>query len=592
MSESSSVGANIRVLFTTFSKYRFHVVALVVLGSLGAILEGIGINAVIPLMSFFSGGAIPGDFISKHIAALFHFLSIPFTFRFLLGFILSLFFVRAIATVAFGYIRGWISADFLSSESEVVLGASLRASWPFLLKQKIGSMHNTLVRDIQQTTGLLSVIGQVIQSFTGFVMYLLVAYNISPATTLLTLFGGAILLLLVRPLMSRAGHMGEAMTITEKSFSQFLTEHILGMKAIKASGMEERALVRGHTLMQSLRALSIRMAFVRSASSSLFQPFSLLFVVVLFSFTYKTPSFSIISFAATLYLIQKIFTYLESGQASLHGAMELAPYAQHVADFKKILAAHQEVVMEGGKPFALNMSLAFNHVSFSYDSVKPILVDVDFSIERGQTLAIVGPSGAGKTSVADLLLRLFVPERGTIEVDGGPLEDINVASWRNAIGYVPQEAFLFNGTVEENIRFYRDDLSHEDIVRAARQANIYEHIASLQEGFETVVGDRGVMLSGGQRQRIVLARALAHRPELLILDEATSALDSESENLIQEAIQNLHGSMTVCIIAHRLSTVEKADSVLVLDAGRIVERGTFRELEATPGSYISKHYRK
>ena len=578
-------------LWQAFGRYRRHVVALVVFGFLGAILEGIGINAVIPLVSFFTGASSgPTDFITNAIQALFGFVNIPFSFRYLLGFILVLFILRAVSTVVFGYIRGWIGADFLGKESEDVLRRTFRASWPFLLKQKIGTMHNTMVRDIQCTGGLLGVVSQIIQSFSGFLMYLLVAVNISPIMTLYTIGGGAVLLFIVRPFLRRTRRIGERVAGVEKQFAQFLSEHIIGMKSIKTAGATRAALSDGAEHIRLLRALSIKQAFVRSVSTSLFQPFSIILVIALFFLTYNTPGFNIISFGATLYLIQKIFTYLESGQNALHSIGELSPYAQNIVNFKKMLSEHREQTEQGEKPFVFNDSLAFDHVSFAYAESRPVLTDVSFSIARGETIGLIGPSGAGKTSIADIILRLFRPAEGQLLLDGVPADKIGVEEWRQHIGYVAQDVFLFNDSIEDNIRFYRPELSHEDIVHATKQANIYDFIQGLPEGFDTMTGDRGVMLSGGQRQRIALARALASSPALLILDEATSALDSASEKLIQESIHALHGSVTVLIIAHRLSTIEHADRLLVLDHGKIIEEGTPQELLARPGSYFSKHH--
>ncbi|MSU74634.1 ABC transporter ATP-binding protein [Candidatus Kaiserbacteria bacterium] len=584
--------ATLFTLWRIYGRYRWHVAALVVLGFLSAILEGIGINAVIPLISFFFGADTgPTNFITNAIQTLFNFLHIPFSFRYLLGFILGLFIVRAVSIVAFGYIRGWIGADFQGKESEDVLRRTLFASWPFLLKQKIGTLHNTLVRDVQTSSALLGVIAQIVQSFSGFFMYLLVAVSISPMMTFYTLGGGVVVLFIVRPLLGRMRSIGDQAARTEKKFSQFLSEHVIGMKSIKAAGAERVALANGTADLQLLRRLSIRQAFVRSLSSSLFQPASLVLVVILFLLTYHTPGFSIISFAAALYLIQKIFVYLESGQNALLALSEQLPYAQNVADFKLMLSEHREQTVQGKKPFVCNESLSFDHVSFSYTESQNVLNDVSFSISRGETIGLIGPSGAGKTSVANLLLRLFRPTSGTVYLDGTPVDEINIEEWRQRLGYVAQDVFLFNGSIEENIRFYRSNLSREDVIEAAKQANIYEFITSLPEGFQTITGDNGVMLSGGQRQRIALARALASSPFLLVLDEATSALDSASEKLIQDSIHALHGNVMVFIIAHRLSTIERADRLLVLDHGKIVEEGTPSELLSRPDSYFSKHYR-
>ncbi len=578
-------------LWRLFRRYRKHVIALVVFGFLSAILEGIGINAVIPLLSFFtSASSGPTDSITHAIQTLFSFFHIPFSFRFLLGFILGLFILRAVSMVVFGYIRGWIGADFLGKESEDVLRRTFHASWPFLLKQKIGTTHNTLVRDIQNTGGLLGVVAQIVQSFSGFLMYLLVAINISPVMTFYALGGGVILLFIARPFLRRVRHIGEKVAGVEKQFAQFLSEHIIGMKSIKAAGAERAALANGASHIRMLRTLSIRQAFIRSASTSLFQPSSIILVVVLFLLTYNTPGFSIISFGTSLYLIQKIFIYLESGQNALIGMSEFLPYAQNVSNFKETLTEHREQPVQGKRPFVFNDSLAFDHVSFAYAESRPVLTDVSFSIARGETIGLIGPSGAGKTSIADIVLRLFRPDSGALLLDGVSAGEIDVEEWRQHTGYVAQDVFLFNGSLEENIRFYRPELSQEDIIEATKRANIYDFIMELPEQFDTMTGDRGVMLSGGQRQRIALARALASSPALLILDEATSALDSASEKLIQESIHALHGSVTVLIIAHRLSTIEHADRLLVLDHGKIIEEGTPQELLARPGSYFSKHH--
>ncbi|MEK7201408.1 MAG: ABC transporter ATP-binding protein, partial [Patescibacteria group bacterium] len=466
---------------------------------------------------------------------------------------------------------------------------TLRASWPFLLKQKIGSLQNTLVRDIQCSTGLLGIIAQIIQSFGGFLMYLIIAINISPSITFWTIGGGAVLMLFARPLIIKSRKVGEQLVLVEKAYAHFLSEHIIGMKSVKAAGVEQPALQSGNEELDSQRKLSLRLAFIRSIGSSFFQPFTLLFVVVLFALTSKSPDFSIVSFIAALYLIQKIFTYLESGQNALHSFSEMVPYAKNLVNFKKISDEYKEEKITGEKTLIFEKELAFNNVSFSYEPDSATLSDVSFVLPQGTTMGLIGPSGAGKTTVADILLRLFEPTSGSVTIDNEPIRNIRIDEWRQYIGYVSQDVFLLNASVSENIRFYSSNVTDADIEEAARKANIYDFVMSLPQGFNTAVGDRGVLLSGGQRQRIVLARALAKRPKLLILDEATSALDSESERLIQEAIRALHGSITVFVIAHRLSTIESVDTLLVLEEGKLTESGTPVQLRSTATSYFAKY---
>jgi len=217
-----------------------------------------------------------------------------------------------------------------------------------------------------------------------------------------------------------------------------------------------------------------------------------------------------------------------------------------------------------------------------------VINHVSFRLERGRMMGIVGPSGGGKTTIVDLVLRFFHPDSGAILLDGVNIREISLSDWRRSIAYVSQDIFLLNDTIANNIRFYDDTITDLDMIRVARMASIYEFIESCLKGFETPVGERGILLSAGQRQRVVIARALARNPELLILDEATSALDNESEAQIQKVIENLKGRVTILVIAHRLALIASADTVLILEKGTIVEQGNPQRLLANPDSAFSK----
>ena len=234
---------------------------------------------------------------------------------------------------------------------------------------------------------------------------------------------------------------------------------------------------------------------------------------------------------------------------------------------------------------AVTGSVRFEHVTFSYNEGDEILHDLSFEAEPGQAVGLVGPSGAGKSTIASLLPRFYDCDAGTIRIDGTDIKHVTLDSLRNQVGIVPQETILFNGSVYDNILYGRLDATKEEIEEAAKAANAHDFIMELPDGYNTMLGDRGVNISGGQRQRIAIARAILKDPRILILDEATSALDTESERVVQEALNRLMVGRTSIIIAHRLSTIKNADRILVLDKGKLVEDGTHEELMNKNGLY-------
>ncbi|MCP9464370.1 MAG: ABC transporter ATP-binding protein/permease, partial [Nitrospira sp.] len=276
-----------------------------------------------------------------------------------------------------------------------------------------------------------------------------------------------------------------------------------------------------------------------------------------------------------------------SSAARVFGQVKEAQGAmQRVFEILDVEPAVQD--LPGAEPLSAVVGhVQFEQVSFAYDPRVPVLSHLSFEAKPGDVIALVGPTGAGKTTVINLLHRFYDPTHGRILIDDRDLRQVTLESWYRQLALVPQETILFGGTILDNVRYGNPAASEQEIERACKAAHAHEFISSLPDGYHTVVGEKGINLSGGQRQRLAIARAILKNPRLLLLDEATSSLDSESERLVQEALERLMQGRTTFIVAHRLSTVQHATRILVLDKGRLVEEGTHAQLMEQKGLY---HY--
>jgi subfamily B ATP-binding cassette protein MsbA len=367
-----------------------------------------------------------------------------------------------------------------------------------------------------------------------------------------------------------------------------LNETLGGIRIVKAFGMEPRENERFARATSRYRRAVVRLMSLDTLAAPLSEFWGVLIGV------------GVLYFGGRLVLepdsslnVGRFFLFLFALVSMLHPLKELTNVVTRFQRGAAAAARVFEVLDMSGERDAddavplppVSRDIVFESVSFLYEPRRPVLREVSFRAPAGTTTALVGPSGAGKSTLVDLIPRFYDPDSGRILADGIDLRRVRRADLRRQIGIVTQEPILFDDTVAANIGYGKEGAGHAAIVEAARAANAHEFIEAMTEGYDTVIGERGIRLSGGQRQRLAIARAVLRNPDILILDEATSSLDSESETLVQEALDRLLVGRTTFIIAHRLSTVMQADRILVLDAGRIVETGTHRELLDRQGLY-------
>ena len=562
-----------------------------ILGILSGLSGGIGVATIIPLFSLAAGGLISeNDPISLTIRSFFEFLHIPFNLPFLVSFIAVLFVIKGLISFFTKYINDKTSAEYERSMRADLVEKVLHSKWPYLIDQKLGFIERVLMGDVSAASRILIHTSTLILFLTSFVMYAVVAFNIAFTVTLITIIFGALLIFIFKPVLYKTRQASRELANTEKLVTHHISQSILGAKVVKAFAIEGKVIKKSDEYFEKLKKERAKTALYIYSVGSVFEPVAFIFIAGVFFFYFESPNFNIVAFGAVVYLIQKMFAFIQSAQGSIHRIAEATPFLQTALNFRSSAMMEKEESTDDNIDLDFKNDIKFQDVTFSYNEKTPILGGVSFTLKKPSMTGLVGPSGAGKTTLVDILLRLFNPNSGKILVDGRNITEFSIKGWRKKIGYVSQDVFLLNDTIENNIRFYDDSISRNDIIKAAETANIYDFIKELPDGLETNIGERGLRLSGGQRQRVALARTLVRQPEILILDEATSSLDAQSESEIQKAIENLKGKITVLAIAHRLSTVITSDWLLVLDDGKIIEEGQPDDLLKNKDSHFYKMY--
>ncbi|WP_218081281.1 ABC transporter ATP-binding protein [Anthocerotibacter panamensis] len=468
----------------------------------------------------------------------------------------------------------------------------LNAPMTFYDQNQLGFASSTLQGDLVRLRNMFANIFTGLTAFITLLAYLGILLLVSWQMTLLIATIIAITAQSLSYILRYIKESGRVATDIARMMSFEILNTLEGIQVIKSYGTEEYELKRFDTLAQeSFRAnhdLAVRRALMEPLTETAIVTLALGVLVGAYALLISKGLLSTAGLLVFMLVLIKVVPIAKKINVTRSFIQESIPSLQKVVEALRLYERYP--LPSGQQSFpGLKESLVFEEVFFSYPQKPGVLKGIDLIIARGSTVALVGASGAGKSTLAALIARFYEVTGGAIRVDGEDIRNFEVSSLRRAIGIVSQETYIFNTSVRNNIAYGLEGVPEEQIEAAARLANAHDFICELPKGYDTVVGDRGIQLSGGQRQRISIARAILRNPEVLILDEATSALDSESERLVQEALERLSCNRTVLIIAHRLATVRNADRIIVMEQGRILEDGEHNQLLARKGLYWSYH---
>ena len=456
-----------------------------------------------------------------------------------------------------------------------------------------GQLLARVINDTDQVkTAVTAALASLLQNASLVVVYLAILVGLSWRLTLLALVCAPLLVLINRPVVGKVRLRSREQADQRGELTSLVSELVASIKLVRAYVAEAFETARFRTLADRYRRGVLRAQRYALLTSPVSEVFGgavivLIFVVGTQLALRQTDALRpevLVAFIAVALRLMSPVKSIANYPTTMAGALAAADRVFEVLDL-----AATEGDRAGERPARFDERIEYRGVSFAYNGQAPVLAGVDFTVHRGQVAAVVGPSGAGKTTLVDLLPRFYEPTHGVILLDGVPITQFARTTLRSLMGIVSQETILLNDTVFANIAYGRSDFTLEQVQAATRAANAHDFVSQLPDGYRTILGERGTRLSGGERQRIAIARALLRDPPILILDEATSALDMESERLVQEAIDRLMAHRTTFVIAHRLATVQHADLIIVLAEGRIVERGSHATLYAASGLYRRLH---
>jgi ATP-binding cassette, subfamily B, bacterial MsbA len=593
----SNISAN-KFLFNLATERPVYIICSIILSLSSAVFNGVGTALLIPILVVFLGdsdnNSLPNKpAIIKQFFAFFDRFEGEQKMIVMIGLVVLAIILKNLANYASAII-GIRYTKYLVCRMQLESFSLLcRVGIDYYAKNKIGDILFKINREIDRTALAIKsgqrILIVSITILTFIYLLILISWQLTLVCTILL----AIIAFANQFLIFRSKSLGILLSQKSKEYSRKIIELLTGIRLIKTVANEDKEYQEIEKLIKAKDKAQLDNQVISEMIGPINEVAGMIMILALimicrYLYTEQMKDFApiLLTYLIVLFRLLPYVGQLNNARTQFANS---SPSAEIVANFLR--EDNKPFLQSGDVTFTkLRSGIKFEAVTFAYPNHAKLVLDkIDIWIPQGKTIALVGSSGAGKSTIADLLPRFYDPLEGSILIDGQNLREYDIKSIRKAMGVVSQDTFLFNNSITNNIAYGLENVSESDIIIAAKRANAYEFITQLPKGFDTEVGDRGVMLSGGQKQRIAIARALLRDPDILILDEATSALDTVSEKLVQEAIEELCRDRTTLVIAHRLSTIQKAHQIVVLNQGKVMEVGSHDEL-IQKGDFYSRLY--
>lgn len=567
-----------------FKKFPYLVTANAFLLVMVSLIEAAAIFTIVPVVDFFLNPSLKGlSPITLKAIPLMRFLHLPIT----IGSFVAIFLIFNIVGCGFQIlVRHFILKTKYAVVRDLMLGTFedfFRARWYFFSSSRQGTLLNTFIKEMTVVGNAFGAMALFFTYLLQLILYLIVPFYLSWQVTSISI---AMALLFALPfiLLGKVTYrLGRLNTSTANQMSGVIQESLSLAKVILGFGNQQKSIKMLDNAFQTHLGATLKSQTLNIAIPIIYYPLGLSALIIAM-FVARRFMVPLSETAAVLYSLVKIIPSIGHLATQKNALDNFFPSYEQVLDLRQ--SARQLPQRTGKNIFkGLKEEIVVENVSFAYPGHKPILVGINLCVHKGKMVAFVSKSGEGKSTLIDTIMGFNEPQSGRVQIDGVPLQEFDMNSYRRRIGYVPQDSLLFNLSIRDNLLWANELATDEEIKQACQQANAHDFIQGFPQGYDTLVGDRGIRLSGGQIQRIALARAILRKPDILILDEATSSLDTHSERLIQQAIENIAKETTVIIVAHRLSTIINSDYIYVFRNGRVVEEGKYLELIQRNGEF-------